>query len=111
MDAVLAALAPLGFRRYEMETLPLDEQVRLFYDAEVVVAAHGAGLANLLFCGPSARLVELFPHSFVIPTYYLLCCALGLPYRLVRGKEPGRYDDFTVDVPLLLQQLHDVGIT
>ncbi|WP_272506981.1 glycosyltransferase 61 family protein [Salinibacter sp.] len=33
-----------------MEDLSFPDQVELFAESEIVVGAHGAGLANLLFC-------------------------------------------------------------
>jgi len=107
LDAVWAALEPLGFERYELETLSASEQVELFYDAEVVVATHGASLANLLFAGPSCRVVELFPHAFVIPTYYLMSRALGLDYDYLCSTQTDRYADFEVDVSRLQAVLHN----
>lgn len=57
--AVFAALAPLGFRRYDLETMPVAEQVRLFFEAACVVGPHGAGMTNLVFCRPGAKVVEI----------------------------------------------------
>lgn len=56
---VLACLKPLGFRRVLLEDLPFAEQVKLFHSAEVVVAPHGAGLANLAFCQAGANVLEI----------------------------------------------------
>lgn len=96
-DEIRPALLADGFEVVELETLTLDEQIDLFYDAHTVVATHGASLANLLFAGPETKVVELFPHPFMIPTYYLLSRALGLDYACLLGNEAGRYDDFAVD--------------
>jgi len=86
-EAVLAALRPLGFRRYYLEELSFAEQVRLFHDAELVVAPHGAGLANLLFAGP-IPVVE-FISRVVTPVYFFLALALGQTYRYVYPDELG----------------------
>jgi hypothetical protein len=57
--AVFAALAPLGFRRYDLEAMPVAEQIRLFFQAACVVGPHGAGLTNLTFCRPGTKVVEI----------------------------------------------------
>jgi capsular polysaccharide biosynthesis protein len=57
-DEVVAALGP-DFERVVAESLSVSEQASLFSAAEVVVAPHGAGLTNLLFCTRPARVVEL----------------------------------------------------
>lgn len=107
LDVVWSRLAPLGFERHELEALSPREQVALFYDAEVVVSTHGAALANLLFARLGARVVELFPHPYFIPTYYLLSRSLGLDYRHLCGTQNDRYDDFDVDVESLMQLVTD----
>lgn len=58
-DEVVHALAPLGFKSVELSTLGFAEQVSLFGQAEIVVAPHGAGLANIIFAPAACRLVEL----------------------------------------------------
>ena len=45
-----------------LEGLSLSEQARLFRTADVIVAQHGAALANIVFCTPETRIVEIDPH-------------------------------------------------
>lgn len=86
-EAVLAVLRPLGFRVVRLEELPFAEQVRLFQTAEIVVAPHGAGLANVLFASP-LTVVELVSRV-VSPVYFFLSLALGHDYRYVYPVEMG----------------------
>lgn len=58
-NEVLDRLKPLGFRRVLLEDLAFADQVELFHSAEVVVAPHGAGLANLAFCQAGASVLEI----------------------------------------------------
>jgi hypothetical protein len=94
---LIDALASLGFEAVAPETLTFDEQIELFYDAEVVIAPHGAGLTNLLFAD-TARVLELFPTPYVVPHFYYLCQAIGLPYQYLCSRHDHRDDDFQVDV-------------
>lgn len=86
-EDVLAALRPLGFRAVRLEELPFAEQVRLFRAAEVVVAPHGAGLANVLF-SPPMTVVELVSRA-VSPVYFFLSLALGHDYRYIYPTQLG----------------------
>jgi hypothetical protein len=79
--AVLEALRPLGFRLYYLESMRFAEQVRLFHDAAIVVAPHGAGLANLLFAG-SIPVLE-FTSRVISPVYFFLALALRQKYEYV----------------------------
>jgi hypothetical protein len=94
---LLQALSPLGFERYRLEALPIEEQIALFQDAECVVAPHGAGLANLVFA-PETAVVELFGSRFVVPHYYLLSKALGHRYAYIQGYSDNRDSDMRSEV-------------
>jgi capsular polysaccharide biosynthesis protein len=58
-DDVFSALAPLGFERVVPGEMSVAEQVATFSGARVIVAAHGAGLTNMLFAPPGAAIIEL----------------------------------------------------
>lgn len=96
-SALARALQPLGFEEVVLQGVPFREQVALFYDAEIVVGAHGAGLTNLLF-SQACHVVELFPCPYVVPHYYYLATAMGLGYSYWCGHAPFHHDDFEADV-------------
>ncbi len=39
------------------------DQIRLFKNAESIIGLHGAGFANVIFCNPKTKILELKPHS------------------------------------------------
>jgi capsular polysaccharide biosynthesis protein len=93
-----ARLERLGFVAYALEKLPVAQQIELFHDAEMVVAPHGAGLANLLFA-ENARVLELFEGPLLRPHYYFLSKACGHAYAALqtrdrRGLIGRKYDEF-----------------
>jgi capsular polysaccharide biosynthesis protein len=68
-DAMVAALAPLGFQRYELSRLSIREQIALFQRADMVIGAHGAGFANMIFSPLRAKALVLensFNHTFMV---------------------------------------------
>lgn len=85
--ALWPALEERGFTRLDPGTVSVQEQIDAFAAAEVVVAPHGAGLANLVFCRPGVRVLELFAHDYVNPCYWAITDAVpGAHYRyLVAG--------------------------
>lgn len=83
--AVVELLSEFGFRMVYLEALSFAEQVRTLHDASVVVAPHGAGLANLLFAG-RIPVVEL-TTPVTTPVYFFLALALGQDYRYVLPAE------------------------
>ena len=76
-----SALAAAGFATVYLEELGWAEQIAVFRAARVVVAPHGAGLANLVFCAPGTRVVELVGREYFNPTFWRLAALGGLDYR------------------------------
>ena len=73
----------------------------LFRDAEIIIAPHGGGLANLVFCAPGTKVIELFP-SVNIDIFYRLAMQLQLDYRYVKSRDKhGSFmgpDDYHIDL-------------
>ncbi len=84
-DQVMAILHPCGFVRVELETLPLAEQVALFAQAKVIVAPHGAGLTNIVFCQPGTQIVELTSPHYIRADYWRMSQQLGLTHYVIHG--------------------------
>ena len=74
-------LAAHGFVKLHLEELTWAQQITAFRAAKVIVAPHGAGLANLVFCQPGTKVIELFHRSYVSPLYWQLAALKGLDYR------------------------------
>ena len=68
-DKLFQCLKPLNFESVVLETLSFSEQVELMATASVVIAPHGAGLSNIVFCQPRTKIIELF-HPDYVPIYY-----------------------------------------
>ncbi|HEY4248491.1 MAG TPA: glycosyltransferase family 61 protein [Lacunisphaera sp.] len=84
------ALESRGFIKLHLEELTWTEQITAFHSAKVIIAPHGAGLANLVFCRPGTKIVELFHRSYVNPCYWQLASLQALDYRplVSAGTEP-----------------------
>lgn len=83
---VMELLCQYGFYLIECEKLTFKDQVKTFYNAEVVVAPHGAGNTNLLFAKDNAKFLELRSPKYFGRTYYYLCNHLGFDYYSLYGK-------------------------
>lgn len=73
------------FNIIELEGLELDRQIHIFNNAEVVIAPHGAGLTNLLFCRPRTKVIELVNPEYAHQMYYYLSMVLDLNYYYIIG--------------------------
>jgi hypothetical protein len=79
-DEIYGLLAEHGFRRVALAGLPFIEQARLFFCADTIVAHHGAGLANLVFCRPDTKLLEIFSKYWLAPCFFALAHSIGIEY-------------------------------
>jgi capsular polysaccharide biosynthesis protein len=82
-DELLPLLEAEGFETYN----PVDhaDPPRDFAEASVVVGVHGANLADVVFCRPGARVLEIVPLDHQEPYYYAAADAAGLRYGYLVG--------------------------
>jgi capsular polysaccharide biosynthesis protein len=116
-------------------TLAFADQVQLFSQADVIVGAHGSAFANLIWCRPGTRVVDLMPDNWVnfwgsdagITEYWVarICALTNLEYSVIlcasdasstkkwSAKGPDYVMESTVDVELLDRTidsiLNDIG--
>ena len=62
-DAIKMHITSNDYKEIYLEDLNLYEQQQYFFNAEKIIAAHGAGLANLIFCDKNTSILE-FNNSF-----------------------------------------------
>lgn len=116
---VTEVLEKLGFKTVILESMSVVEQALLFSGAEVVVAPHGAGLSNLVFCQPGTKVIEFFSPNYVETHYWALSNQMELDYYYLigKGKKPPEYkdphwiwDDISIEIELLLKLTNIAGI-
>ena len=98
---VVEILREYGFQTYQLETMSVEEQIELFTDAEIVIAPHGAGLANIMFC-QETTVIELF-GSLVKYPFRRLANTLEHEYHAIYC-EP-RETDLYVDPEVLREHV------
>jgi len=80
-EEVFGVLREFGFTVMYAEDHPFAEQVRAAASARVLVSNHGAGLTNMLFMRPGARVLELRHRDDCVQNcYFTMASALGLEY-------------------------------
>jgi capsular polysaccharide biosynthesis protein len=116
--AVIRRLEQRGFEVVDPSKLNTAQQIETFASATVIVGAHGAALANLVFASPGAAVIELFPPGGVLPDYWRLATSAGLTYRYLSswprsGSTSHRskvlVSDIEVDVAALDALLDELG--
>ena len=110
-NEVIEALAPLGFATYILEEMSYIEQVKLFAQAQVIVAPHGAGLTNLIFAD-NPIILELF-GGYVGREFANLARGVGFKYGCLgcpspRGEVRQKDGDMVVNITELFDLLGEM---
>lgn len=103
-ERIVERFPELPWRVVRLHEMPFMEQVRAFAGASIIVATHGAGLANLAFAR-GAQVVELFPdqRTPLDSSYFIqLSGALDLRHTII-GYPGGPHADLEVTDRLLEQ--------
>jgi hypothetical protein len=96
----LIAALPAGITPINLETLPAAEAVRLLGSARALIGFHGAAFANMVFCPPGTRIIEIFTE-LKQPWYARLSQTAGHDHAAVV------VDDNPTGIPALVRLLAD----
>jgi capsular polysaccharide biosynthesis protein len=111
-DELESFLVRQGFKVIDPAEHDVPTQAQLFDQAEVIVAPHGSGLTNLVFCRTGTTVIELFPPSVMPLCYWILGSQMDLKYFYYIGTEPrgARHSDFAVNIDELNSLLEESGL-
>jgi capsular polysaccharide biosynthesis protein len=115
-DGVIELLKAYGVDILVLTSLSIWEQAQKFHGASIVVAAHGAGLTNLVYCQPGTKVLELFPSNYVRHGYYDISNKMELEYHymLCEPDRPslhhseGQRVGLTVDLEAFREKLEEI---
>ena len=94
-----------GFSKYQLTKLSFFEQVYLFRNAEVIVGAHGAAFANLVFCKPKTKVIEIRPCIHPNTVYESISYINDLNYQLIQTKKIDENQKRLGDIYLPIKEL------
>ncbi|MFA5999178.1 MAG: glycosyltransferase family 61 protein [Candidatus Babeliales bacterium] len=83
-DEIFALFEPLGFKRYELTSLSLAQQIALFHNATTIVSFVGSGSTNVMFCKPGTHYVEII-QSLVDATFFYVADMFDLQYSYINN--------------------------
>ncbi|MFG1303925.1 glycosyltransferase 61 family protein [Xanthobacter autotrophicus] len=88
-EALRPFLEREGFQSVQLALMPIEDQISLFCRAKLVVAEHGAGLANLWFASGDTKVLEIFPQPLVGRWLYRYISQVKhMPYRALSIDTP-----------------------
>lgn len=110
-----AGLAKAGFETVYLENMGVEEQIRLFRQAEWIVAPNGSSLLNLVFSDPGVKVLILSqPGLFNWGTFQGPMHRLGYNPVWLCGEDvtlPGeKHSDYRVPFPQVREALKEMGL-
>jgi hypothetical protein len=105
-----AALEGRGFVAVHLAKIPVEEQIGLFRNAEIVVGPHGMGLTHIAMGKNIGRVIELFHPEAGTNAYAFVARSAGMQYDYALGQGiPATHSDFAISVDRVLDLLGSEG--
>ncbi len=119
--AITDFLEQQGFQVVFPEEFSFQEQVQMFYSAKFIIAPHGSGMTNIVFCNNDVRILEVFSSDFFVPCYMDLATQLSFEYHFLfsDGSDhfplkpywDGLNDDFTIPIQEFKKKFFEINNT
>ncbi|MDQ2918272.1 MAG: glycosyltransferase family 61 protein, partial [Verrucomicrobiota bacterium] len=97
-DELCNHLGRRGIRAFDLSQHSLREQIQIVSNADLIIAPHGAALANLVFAKKRTRVLEIFANAENQKCYWMVARHRRLIYHYVlaqplpRGDESNQFD-------------------
>lgn len=85
-EAVIDYLTTRGFVPVSLEELSFSEQLNWFASAKAIVAPHGSGLTNLVFCSANTKVFEIFSPNYIRHYFWVISQQLKLEHYYLVGE-------------------------
>lgn len=115
-DDLAKSIAFLDPKVVYLEQVSLVDQIALFRDSDIVIAQHGAALANIVFCRKSALIIEICPvtmkEAFERTGDDFLFLSKIMKLRFYRVWQAADHSDVDVAAfkDIVMNALSDIGI-
>jgi capsular polysaccharide biosynthesis protein len=109
---LIEALVADGVRVIVPGSLSLAEQIALFGQAAAVIAPHGAGLSNIVFCNPGTIVYEMLPEHYPNYCFSRLAHSGGLHYWAdmfpSHGEGHSHERNWVIDIDVVKDRIHHI---
>ena len=86
IEVVNKLIAKKKVKSYRTEKLSLKSKINLLRNSAVVIGAHGAAFANIIFCRPKTKIIEIIPANHPNKQCERISKILNLRYFRIKTK-------------------------
>ena len=102
-DEVIDLFKNLGWTIVDTAQFSFRDQISLFSNAEAICGIHGAGFANIVWCRPGCKVIELCSENYLSGCYELIALYNRLDYHFMIAPE-----NYAVEAVIDLEKLRSI---
>lgn len=105
-EKIISLFPDIPFQLVYTEKMNFTDQVKMFRNAKIIIAPHGAGLSNLVYVNNNPLVIEIFPSKRYIRDavlFYQIAAAMNINYHLIVKESLNASLDMSMDDELLSQ--------
>ncbi len=96
------------FETFKPELLPFKNQIDLFANSSIIMGAHGASLANIIFCRPKTKILEIIPADHPNKKCERISKILNLRYYRIKTKPDNSDVNYPFKIYLNKKNLREI---
>jgi hypothetical protein len=89
--------------------LPLEDQIAIYKNADIIIAGAGAALTNLIYCQSETRVVIFYPKNMAGSQYLWLAKSVGIKnvQHIITDEPFGRRLDYDIPIKVIEELISD----
>ena len=107
-EEVKTHLKKKGFVVYKVGELGFFEQIYLFQNAKVIIGAHGAAFANLIFCKPNTKVFDIIPENHPNTVDEKIAKFKNLDFKFIKTEELSIEKKINGDIFLPIEKIDTI---
>ena len=107
-EEIKSHLEKKGFVVYKIGELDFFKQIHLFQNAKIIIGAHGAAFANLIFCKPNTKVLDIIPENHPNTVDETIAKLKNLDFKFIKTKEMPAEKKTNGDIFLPIEKIDSI---
>jgi capsular polysaccharide biosynthesis protein len=107
-DELKKFLLKKNFSIYKIGELSFFEQIYLFNNAKIIIGAHGAAFANLIFCKENTKVIDIIPEDHPNTVDQTISIYKKLDFRYIKTNKLNDNEKINGDIYLPISKIKNL---